>query len=167
MTRPESPAKVTIRPAAEADVSALVALVHALAEYEHAAPGAVSITESQLRSAMLSEPPHVEGLVAEVDGEIAGYALFFHNFSSWRGVRGLYLEDLFVRPEMRRMGVGRALLREVARIAVARKCGRMEWLVLDWNQPAISFYRSLGAAPLEEWTTFRITGKALETLAAI
>jgi GNAT superfamily N-acetyltransferase len=100
-----------------------------------------------------------------LDGEAAGYALYFHNFSSWRGRRGLYLEDLFVRPELRRHGIGRALLREVARIAIERGCARMEWLVLDWNRAAIDFYRSLGAVPLEEWTTFRIAGPALQALA--
>jgi GNAT superfamily N-acetyltransferase len=156
---------LSIRPAAEADVPAVLGLIRALAEYEHAAPGALAISEGLLREAMFGSPRAVEVLVACVGEEIAGFAMFFHNFSSWRGRRGIFLEDLFVRPEMRRRGVGRALLAELARIAVARNCARIEWLVVDWNQPAIDFYRSLGAAPLEEWTTFRIGGKALEALA--
>ena len=156
---------LSIRPAGEADVPAVLGLIRALAEYEHAAPGALAISEGLLREAMFGSPRAVEVLVACVGEEIAGFAMFFHNFSSWRGRRGIFLEDLFVRPEMRGKGVGRALLAELARIALARNCARIEWLVVDWNQPAINFYRSLGAAPLEEWTTFRIGGKALEALA--
>lgn len=156
---------LSIRPAGEADVPAVLGLIRALAEYEHAAPGALAISEGLLREAMFGSPRAVEVLVACVGEEIAGFAMFFHNFSSWRGRRGIFLEDLFVRPEMRRRGVGRALLAELARIALARNCARIEWLVVDWNQPAIDFYRSLGAAPLEEWTIFRIGGKALEALA--
>ena len=159
------PGDLSIRPAGEADVPAVLGLIRALAEYEHAAPGALAISEGLLREAMFGSPRAVEVLVACVGEEIAGFAMFFHNFSSWRGRRGIFLEDLFVHPEMRRRGVGRALLAELARIAVARNCARIEWLVVDWNQPAIDFYRSLGAAPLEEWTTFRIGGKALEALA--
>jgi GNAT superfamily N-acetyltransferase len=158
-------ADLSIRPAGEADVPTVLALIRALAEYEHAAPGALSITEGLLREAMFGSPRGIEVLLASVGQEIAGFAMFFHNFSSWRGRRGIFLEDLFVRPEMRRIGVGRALLAELARTALARGCVRIEWLVLDWNQSAIDFYRSLGAAPLEEWTTFRIGGPALEALA--
>jgi GNAT superfamily N-acetyltransferase len=158
-------ADLSIRPAGEADVPAVLALIRALAEYEHAAPGAVALTEALLGEAMFGSPRAVEVLLASVGEEVAGFAMFFHNFSSWRGRRGIFLEDLFVRPEMRRRGVGRALLGELARIALARNCARIEWLVLDWNQQAIDFYRSLGAAALEEWTTFRIGGAALEALA--
>jgi GNAT superfamily N-acetyltransferase len=158
-------AELSIRPAGEADVPAVLALIRALAEYEHAAPGALAITEALLREAMFESPRAVEVLLASLGEQIAGCATFFHNFSSWRGRRGVFLEDLFVRPEMRHRGVGRALLAEVARIALARNCTRIEWLVADWNQPAIDFYRSLGAAPLQEWTTFRIGGPALEALA--
>jgi len=158
-------ADLSIRPAGEADVSAVLALIRALAEYEHAVPGALAITETLLREAMFGSPRAVEVLLAFVGEEIAGFAMFFHNFSSWRGRRGIFLEDLFVRLEMRRKGVGRALFAELARIALARNCARIEWLVLDWNQPAIDFYGSLGAAPLEEWTTFRIGSPALEALA--
>ena len=109
--------------------------------------------------------PKFRAVIAEWDGKPAGFAFYFFNYSTWAGRPGLFLEDLFVRPEMRRKGVGRALLAELARIALARNCARIEWLVLDWNQPAIDFYCSLGAAPLEEWTTFRIGGAALEALA--
>jgi GNAT superfamily N-acetyltransferase len=165
MARAARAAGLTIRPGVPADVPVMVQLIRALAQYEHAAPGAVSITEPLLHEALFSTPRAVEALVACLDSEIAGYALFFQNFSSWRGRRGIYLEDLFVRPEMQRQGIGRALLREVARIALERNCVRMEWLVLDGNQPAIDFYRSLGAAPLGEWTTFRIAGAPLEALA--
>ena len=164
MGRAPSPS-LTIRPATEADLPIIFSLIHELAEYERASPGDVSITESQLREALFAPSRLVEVLLAFLDGEIAGYAMFLHNFSSWRGRRGVYLEDLFVRPPTRRSGVGRSLLREVARIAVERNCARIEWRVLTWNQPAIDFYRSLGAAPLDEWTTFRITGTALERLA--
>ena len=157
--------ELTIRPAVEADVPTILALIRALAAYEKAAPDATPITETLLRESLFGTTPAVEGLVARLDGVAAGYALYFHNFSSWHGRRGLYLEDLFVRPELRRRGIGRALLREVARVAVERGCARMEWLVLDWNRPAIDFYRSLGAAPLEEWTTFRVAGPALRVLA--
>jgi len=158
-------ADLTIRPAGEADVPAILTLIRALSEYEHAAPGALAITEALLREAMFGSPRAVEVLLASLNQEIAGFAMFFHNFSSWRGRRGIFLEDLFVRPEMRRRGVGRALLSELARIALLRNCARIEWLVVDWNRSAIDFYRSLGAAPLEEWTTFRIGGTALEALA--
>ena len=158
-------ADLSIRPAGEADVPAILALIRALAEYGHAASGAVAITEALLREAMFGSPRTVEVLLASVGQEIAGFAMFFHNFSSWRGRRGIFLEDLFVHPEMRRRGVGRALLAELARIALRRNCARIEWLVVDWNQPAIDFYRSLGAVPLEEWTTFRIGSAALEVLA--
>ena len=105
-------------------------------------------------------------LLAEVDGETAGFALFFHNFSTWQGRRGLYLEDLFVRPAMRGRGIGKALLCELARIAMERGCARMEWAVLDWNTPAIEFYRSLGAVPMDEWTIFRLTAPAIGRLAS-
>jgi GNAT superfamily N-acetyltransferase len=157
--------ELVLRPAREADIPEIYALIHALAEYEHASADAVPVTESDLREALFGSPPAVEVLLAYVGSQVAGYAMFFHNFSSWRGKRGIFLEDLFVRPEMRRCGIGRALLREVARIAVGRNCPRMEWLVLNWNEPAISFYRSLGATPLDAWTTFRIAGPALDDLA--
>ncbi|MBZ5580152.1 MAG: GNAT family N-acetyltransferase [Acidobacteriia bacterium] len=144
-----------IRPAAEADVAAIVALIRALAEYEKAAPGAVSLTDELLREALFGARPALEALVATVAGEIGGYALFFHNFSSWRGRRGLYLEDLFVRPELRGRGIGQALFAELTRLARERSCARIEWVVVDWNSPAIGFYQSQGAAPIEGWTLWR------------
>jgi GNAT superfamily N-acetyltransferase len=157
--------ELILRPAAEADVPQIHALIHALAAYEHAPAGAVPVTHSDLHQALFGPAPFVEVLLACVGSQAVGYAMFFQNFSSWRGRPGIFLEDLFVRPEMRRRGIGRALVHELARIALRRNCARMEWLVLDWNQPAISFYRSLGAASLDEWTTFRLGGPALEALA--
>jgi GNAT superfamily N-acetyltransferase len=157
--------ELVLRPATEADIPKIHALIHALAEYEHAPAGAVPVTQSDLQQALFGPARFVEVLLACVESEVGGYAMFFQNFSSWRGRPGIFLEDLFVVPEMRRRGIGRALLRELARIALRRNCARIEWLVLDWNQPAISFYRSLGAIPLEEWTTFRIGGPALQALA--
>ncbi|MCU0622381.1 MAG: GNAT family N-acetyltransferase, partial [Gemmatimonadaceae bacterium] len=118
------------------------------------------------RDALFGDHPGAEVLIAEADGAPAGFALFFHNFSTFLGRRGLYLEDLFVRPEYRGVGIGRRLLAELAALAVARDCGRLEWSVLDWNAPAIGFYRALGAVPMDEWTVFRLAGDALATLAA-
>lgn len=157
--------ELVLRPATEADIPEIHSLIHALAEYEHAPAGAVPVTHAELHEALFGPARFVEVLLACVESQVAGYAMFFQNFSSWRGRPGIFLEDLFVLPEKRRRGIGRALLRELARIALRRNCARMEWLVLDWNQPAIYFYRSLGATPLEEWTTFRIGGPDLEALA--
>lgn len=146
-----------IRPAAAADVPVIVSLIRALAEYEKAAPGAVSLSDDLLREALFGARPSVEGLVAEAGSEMVAYALYFQNFSSWRGRPGLFLEDLFVRPEWRRHGIGKALLQELIRIARERGCARMEWIVLDWNSPAIRFYESFSAEPLEGWTVYRLT----------
>jgi GNAT superfamily N-acetyltransferase len=157
--------QLQIRRAAETDVPNILAMIRALAEYENAAPGAVTATETQLRESLFGTAPGAEALIASVGEEVAGFALFFHNFSTWRGRRGMFLEDLFVWPQMRRRGVGKALLCEVSRIAVERGCPRLDWMVLDWNQPAIEFYKSLGAMALEDWTTFRFGEAALKTLA--
>lgn len=157
--------ELRIRTPTETDLPVILSLIRALAAYEKAPPGSVPVTEELLRESMFGASPAVEGLLACLGEEPAGYALFFHNFSSWRGRRGLYLEDLFVIPERRGRGIGKALLRAVARIAVDRGCARMEWLVLDWNRPAIQFYESLGAVPLDEWTTFRLQGPPLRKLA--
>src|SRR3974377_2577451 len=127
-------ADLSIRPAGEADLSAVHALIRALAEYEHAVPGAVAITEALLAEAMFGSPRAVEVLLASVGEEVAGFAMFFHNFSSWRGRRGIFLEDLFLRPDMRGRGLGAALLRELAQIALARNCTRLEWLGLGWKK---------------------------------
>jgi GNAT superfamily N-acetyltransferase len=145
-----------IRPAVAADVRDIVALIRALAEYEKAAPGALSLTEEGLRDALFGPHPAIEALVATAGDTLIGYALYFHNFSTWRGRRGLFLEDLFVLPEWRRRGLGRTLFAELTRIARERGCARMEWMVLDWNTPAIRFYQSLGAEPLDGWTVFRL-----------
>ena len=144
-----------VRPAVPSDVAAIVALIRDLAEYEKAAPGALSLTEDLLREALFGPRPAVEGLVATIGADVAGYALFFHNFSSWRGKRGVFLEDIYVRPELRGQGIGKALFTEVTRVARDRGCARVEWMVLDWNQTAIDFYNSQGAAPLDGWTVFR------------
>lgn len=153
-----------IRFATPADAATILALVRELAAYERE-PDAVEATEATL-AAQLAEPsPPFECLIAEIDGEAAGFALFFHTYSTWRGRRGLWLEDLFVRPRHRGAGIGRALLVELARVALDRGCARFEWTVLDWNELAIGFYRSLGAAPMDEWTTWRLDGAALAALA--
>jgi len=156
---------VHIRPAGEGDVPVILALIRGLAEYEKARPEDLPVDEAALRESLFGAQPAAEVLLADVEGETAGFALFFHNFSTWQGRRGLYLEDLFVRPEMRGRGIGQALLRELARIAADRGCARMEWAVLDWNTPAIDFYASLGAVPMDEWTVFRLTAPAIARLA--
>jgi GNAT superfamily N-acetyltransferase len=155
---------VRIRRAMPDDVPVILEMIRGLAEYERLADQAVA-TDGDMREALFGSHPAAEVLLAYADDEPAGFALFFHNFSTFLGKRGLYLEDLFVKPESRRRGIGRRLLAELARIAVERNCGRFEWSVLDWNQPAIEFYKSLGAVPLSEWTVFRMTGGALTRLA--
>jgi len=156
---------LTIRPATVEDVALVAQLIRELAEYERLADAAVA-TEADLREQLFGERPAAEVLVAEADGEAAGFALFFHTFSTFLGKRGLYLEDLFVRPAFRGLGLGRHLMAALARIAVQRGCGRFEWSVLDWNEPAIGFYRALGASAMDEWTVQRLQGKALRALAS-
>src|SRR5271157_988241 len=156
---------IHIRPGVEDDIPVILALIHGLAEYEKAHPEEVPVDQAVLRQSLFGARPAAEALLAEVEGAAAGFALFFHNFSTWHGQRGLYLEDLFVRPAMRGRGIGKALLCELARIAMERGCARMEWAVLDWNTPAIEFYRSLGAAGMEEWTIFRLTAPGIGRLA--
>ncbi|MCC6961029.1 MAG: GNAT family N-acetyltransferase [Dehalococcoidia bacterium] len=154
-----------LRPAAEADLDTIIELIHALAEYERE-PEAVRLDRETLRGHLFGPRPYAEVILAETDaGQSAGFALFFHNFSTWEGRPGIYLEDLFVRPEFRGHGYGKALLSELARIAVERGCARLEWAVLDWNEPSIQFYRALGARPMDEWTTYRVDGEALRALA--
>lgn len=154
----------TLRPATAADVPLILDLIRGLAEYERL-PHAVVATEEGLRASLFGPIAAAEVVIAEVDGASAGFALFCHNYSTFLGRRGLWLEDLFVRPAFRGQGIGRALLVHLAEVAVARGCGRLEWSVLDWNESAIGFYRSLGAVPMDEWTTFRVTGEALQRLA--
>jgi GNAT superfamily N-acetyltransferase len=154
-----------IRDASVDDVAVIVSLVRALATYERE-PHAVVATEDDYRTALFGDTPRAWCLVAEDDaGDIVGFALWFYNFSTWRGRHGIYLEDLFVRPDARGGGHGRALLEALARIAVDNDCVRMEWVVLEWNDTAHRFYRRIGAEPMDEWTTWRLTGDALTTLA--
>jgi GNAT superfamily N-acetyltransferase len=153
-----------IRPATSADVATIMRFVRELAEYERAADKVVA-TEPLLEEALFGERPAAEALIAEQGGEPVGMALFFHNFSTWTGWRGIYLEDLYVTPSARGSGAGGALLRHLAGIAVDRGCTRFEWSVLDWNAPALAFYKSLGAEPMDEWTVHRVSGDALTTLA--
>jgi GNAT superfamily N-acetyltransferase len=156
---------ISIRPAVERDIPLLLELIKELAEYEKLAQMVVA-TESLLTEHLFGPDPAAEALVASLDGKSVGFALFFRSFSTFVGRPGIYLEDLFVRPHARGAGVGKALLQAVARIAVHRHCGRLEWAVLDWNDPAIGFYRKLGAVPLDDWTVFRVTGSALDDLAS-
>ena len=153
-----------IRNATEADVPVILQLIRDLADYERA-PDAVVATEEGLREVFFGEKPSAEVLLGLEDAQAVGFAVFFHNFSTWLGRPGLYLEDLFVRPEKRGKGYGRALLERLAQIAQERKCGRMEWAVLDWDEPAIQFYRKLGATPMNEWTVFRLTQEGIARLA--
>jgi GNAT superfamily N-acetyltransferase len=153
-----------IEPATVRDVPVLLRLIRALAEYERLTDSVVA-TEISLAESLFGDEPHAKALIARAGADAVGFALWFHNYSTFLGRPGLYLEDLFVVPEWRGRGVGRALLTHLARIAVDRGCGRMEWSVLDWNETAIRFYRSLGAAPMDEWTVYRLTGADLERLA--
>ncbi len=156
----------TIREAVESDVPLIASLIRELADYERLLHE-VRLTEEGLRAALFGERRYADVAIAEgPDGEPLGFALFFSSFSTFLGRPGIYLEDLFVRPEHRGAGVGRALLRYLARVAEARGCGRLEWAVLDWNEPAIGFYRRLGARPTTGWKVYRLDGEALERLAA-
>lgn len=153
-----------IRPATADDTPTISTLIHALADYERLSH-CVVLDETQLREHLFGPRPFAEVLLAEEADAIAGFALFFHNFSTFLGQPGLYLEDLFVRPEFRGRGHGKALLTAVARLAMERGCGRVEWAVLDWNEPALRFYRALGAVPMDDWTLYRLTGDALQRAA--
>ena len=157
--------QLAIRPATADDVPIILELIRGLAEYEHLTHQVVA-TEATLREALFGPQPGAEAVLGLIDGHPAGFALFFHNFSTFLARRGLYLEDLFVKPEFRGGGLGEALLRHLARLAVERGCGRFEWSVLDWNEPAIGFYRKLGATVLPDWRICRVTDEALAQLAA-
>jgi GNAT superfamily N-acetyltransferase len=150
--------------AVEADVPAILELIVGLAEYEKLADLVVA-TEGKLRETLFGARPGAEVLMARSDGEVAGFALFFPNYSTFLAQPGIYLEDLFVKPHLRGKGIGLALLKELAALALERGCGRVEWSVLDWNEPSIRFYRNLGAVPMDEWTMYRLTGPALAELA--
>jgi len=156
---------IQVRPATPADVPVILRFVRELAAFERE-PDAVTATGSMLAAALFGESPAAEAVLAEREGEPVGFALFFHNFSTWEGRRGLYLEDLYVTPAARGQGAGAALLRHLAALAVARGCARFEWSVLDWNEDAIAFYRAMGAVGQEEWTVQRVSGAALARLAA-
>ena len=147
------------------DVPLIVDFIRKLAEYEKLSHEVVA-DESLIRQALFGERPAAEVVLAFLDGAPVGFALFFMNFSTFLGRPGIYLEDLFVEPEARRRGVGKALLKHLASLAVARGCARLEWAVLDWNTPSIDFYKSLGARPMHDWTVFRLTGPALDEFAA-
>lgn len=156
--------KIRIRKAERSDVPLILHFIQSLAEYERLRDSCVA-TEERIERTLFSDRPSAEVIIAELDGNPAGFALFFHNYSTFLAQRGIYLEDLFVDPDARGEGVGFALLSELARIAIERDCGRLEWAVLDWNQLAIDFYKRIGAAPLDDWTVFRLTGSSLESLA--
>ena len=155
---------IQLRPAGPDDAGHIHRLIVALATYERE-PDAVQVTPAELRAQLAAPRPPFECLLAELDGVVVGFALYFHNYSTWRGRPGLYLEDLFVEPAARGHGVGRRLLAALAGVAVARGCARMEWMVLDWNAPAIGFYEQLGARAVAGWLPFRLTGDALVALA--
>jgi GNAT superfamily N-acetyltransferase len=153
-----------ISEATEQDVPIILDLIRQLAEYERLSDK-MTATEDQLRKTLFGTRPAAEVLLAAVDGETVGFAVFFSNYSTFLAKPGIYLEDLFVKPHARGQGIGKALLARLAQLAVERDCGRVEWAVLDWNEPSIRFYESLGAVPMTDWTTFRLTGEALAKLA--
>ena len=155
---------VSIRPAVRADLPLIARFIRDLAEYEKLAHE-VRFDEAVLGDRLFGARPYAEVLIGEIDGAPQGFALFFHNFSTFEGKPGVYLEDLFVRPEARGSGLGKKLLAELAVIALERDCARVEWSVLDWNAPAIQFYKALGAKPMDEWTVMRVDGDALGDLA--
>jgi GNAT superfamily N-acetyltransferase len=159
-------ALIEIRSATEADVTLVLRFIRELAEYERLADQVVA-TEEGLRQTLFGAKPVAEVVFAIHDGHEAGFALFFHNYSTFLGSLGIYLEDLYVRPELRGRGIGKALLRHLARLAAERGCGRLEWSVLDWNEPALAFYRSIGARPIAGWTPHRVDGDALARLATL
>lgn len=154
----------TLRSATESDAGTIAALIRELAVYERLEHEALA-TPEMLRKHLFGERRHAEAVIAEADGQAVGFALFFQNFSTFRCQPGIYLEDLYVKPEFRGHGVGKALLAHLASLAVERGCGRLEWTVLDWNTPAIGFYQSLGARPMDEWTVYRVDGDSLKRLA--
>ncbi|WP_333838421.1 GNAT family N-acetyltransferase [Novosphingobium sp.] len=156
----------TIRPATLADLSLIAALIRELADYEKLAH-AVRFDEATLERNLFGPRPMAEVVIGEADGVAQGFALFFHNFSTFEGKPGIYLEDLYVRPESRGKGLGKALLQHLAGIALERDCARLEWSVLDWNAPAIAFYESLGARMMDEWTVMRVDDAALQHLGAV
>jgi len=158
------PGDISIRSATAADVPAVLGFIRELATYEHLEHEVVA-TEADVRTALFGARPYAEVALACLDGVPVGFALYFHNFSTFMGKPGIYLEDLYVRPEARGLGAGKRLLAWLARTALERGCARLDWAVLDWNEPSIGFYRSLGAIDQSDWTTYRLTGEALARLA--
>ena len=156
---------IRLRVATRDDIALIAHFIRALADYEKLLDE-VRLDEGVLAEKLFGPRPYAEVLIGEINGQPEGFALFFHNFSTFEGRPGIYLEDLFVAPEARGSGLGTALLAELARLAVERDCARLEWSVLDWNQPSIGFYKALGARPMDEWTVFRLDGAALTNLAA-
>ncbi len=155
---------IALRPAEERDVGVILGFIKELAEFEKLSHEVVA-TEEMIRANLFGERPVAEALIAEYDDSPAGFALFFHSFSTFIGKPGIYLEDLYVTPDLRGRGIGKALLKRLAQLAFERNCGRVEWAVLDWNEPAINFYQRIGAAPLGEWQTYRLAGSALRHFA--
>ncbi|MDR0173102.1 GNAT family N-acetyltransferase [Enterobacter sichuanensis] len=151
---------ITLRRARPDDAAAIYAMIYELAVYEKA-PEAVVTIPDEIRETLFGEGSKTEALIAECEGQIAGYAVFFTSYSTWLGRNGIYMEDLYVSPAYRGLGAGKALLKHIAQLAVQRQCGRLEWSVLDWNQPAIDFYLSIGALPQSEWVRYRLDGEAL------
>ena len=155
---------IQIQPATEADVPLILSLIKALAEYERLGHEVVA-TEAMIRESFFGPAPHAQAVIARIGGEAVGFMIWFSTYSTFLSRPGIYLEDLFVLPAWRGKGIGRALLRHLARIAVERGCGRIEWSVLDWNDTAIRFYRGLGARPMDQWTVYRLTGDGIDRLA--
>jgi GNAT superfamily N-acetyltransferase len=155
---------IQIQPATDADVPLVLTLIKALAEYERLGHEVVA-TEAMIHESFFGQTPHAHAAIARIGGEAVGFMIWFPTYSTFLSRPGIYLEDLFVLPQWRGKGVGKALLRHLARIAVDRRCGRIEWSVLDWNETAIRFYRSIGARPMDEWTVYRMTGDAINRLA--
>jgi GNAT superfamily N-acetyltransferase len=163
MKTPSNEARIV--PATKKDIPLIREFILELAEYERALPGEAPVTEKDLADTLFGKRPAAEVLIAYLGDTPAGFAVFFHNYSTWLGNRGIFLEDLFVRPAARKHGVGFALLRSLARIAMDRNCGRVEWSVLNWNELAIDFYKQIGARPMDDWTSFRLSGDTLAQLA--
>jgi GNAT superfamily N-acetyltransferase len=158
--------EIRISEATEQDVPVILTMIRALAEYEKLSDQ-VAATEEKLRRTLFGDSPGAEVLLAYIGDECAGMALFFPTYSTFLAQPGIYLEDLYVRPHLRGMGAGYALLRQLAQLAAERGCGRVEWEVLDWNEPSIRFYQAIGATPMDEWTRYRLTGEALQRLAGL
>lgn len=161
-----STSMLVIRPAVETDTAAILAGIKGLAEYEKLSEMVVA-DEEKIKATLFGSRPYAEVLIAEWGGQFAGFALFFHNYSTFLAKPGIYLEDLFVLPEFRAKGIGKSLLVRLAKLCLARDCGRLEWSVLNWNQPAIDFYLGLGASVMDEWSVYRVAGAALPRLAQL